>query len=314
MRGTLSPKLKEFIASVNVAAAEFKASGVELTPTQARANLQKLSAFVTQPVAITFSESAVVTVNNGLATIPVQLMSDKPNQSLPILVYFHGGGHMCGDIPQYEPLARRMVKHSNCHVVLVDYRRSPEFRYPAGIEDCELVLAHLNQIQELAHNGEIFIGGDSAGGAISSSILMRQAKGQSLCPEVVIDKQLLIYPSLDYTGSTASYLENGTGYLLEHTRIDWYFDHYFNTASERQAASPLFGPLLTRYPKTLILTASCDPLRDEGEQFAARLAEAGKSVSHYQFEGMIHAFMNLEDLIVEECQDLHRRIGAFLAN
>lgn len=327
MRGKLSPKLEEFIRNVNVAAAEFKASGVPLTPQQARTNLKKLSAFVTDVPEIQYQKNWLLSFvdEEGIERqIPTLVLSEAPEQSRPILVYFHGGGHMCGDLEQYDPMCRKMALASRCHVVVVDYRLSPEHPYPAGIVDAESAILSLGQLRPLQHNGQVFIGGDSAGGAICGSILMRIAQGRSLVPKGLINKQVLIYPSLDYSGSTPSYLENGHGYLLEKERIAWYFDHYFQANEERRAVSPLFGPLLPEpkqsegagaegdFPKTLIITAECDPLRDEGLKYKERLGSHGVKVVHQHFDGLIHAFMNLEDLIKEECEALYSTIGKFL--
>lgn len=311
MRGKLSPKLQSFIDAVNIAAAEFKASGAELTPIQARKNLAKLSAFLTQTPTIAAHTDSAVIVNNR--NIPVRLFSASTDQALPLVIYFHGGGHMCGDIELYDSMCRKIANAGQCHVLSVEYRLSPEHPYPAGIEDAELVIEHIDQITStIDFDGQLCIAGDSAGGAICTSILMRRATGQSLSTQTKIDKQILIYPSVDYTGSTESFNTNGVGYLLENSRINWYFDHYFMQGTDRREASPLFGPLPRVYPKTLVITADCDPLRDEGELYVTRLMERGIPVEHKQFKGMIHAFMNLEDLVETECQTLYQHIGAFI--
>ncbi|MDC2887753.1 alpha/beta hydrolase [Psychrosphaera algicola] len=311
MRGELSPKLTDFIATVNVAAKAFKSSGQTLTTEQARLNLQKLSAFVTKVPEISFI--ADKEIRHETLSVPVRLFSPDTQRPLPVLVYFHGGGHMCGDIELYDPMCRKLAIHSHCHVVAVEYRRSPEHPYPCGLVDAEITIKNIQLVLgDVQHNGQIFIAGDSAGGAICTSILMRQTSYGSILSGVTIDKQILIYPSVDYTGSTGSYIENGTGYLLENNRIKWYFDHYFTANEDRKLASPLFGPLPENYPKTLIITAGCDPLRDEGLAYLERLITKGVETQHVQFEGMIHAFMNIEDLVPDECQSLYSEISRFV--
>ena len=122
----------------------------------------------------------------------------------------------------------------------------------------------------------------------------------------------MIYPNVDYTGDSPSIQENGTGFLLEQSKIKWYFEHYFANNEDQVAVSPLFGPITADLPSTLIITAGCDPLRDEGEAYAQALNDAGVFVKHHPFEHMIHAFMNLEDLVPDECKHLYQLIGNFI--
>ena len=307
MRGRLDPQLEEFIGAVNVAAAEAKASGLVLTPEMARANLRKLSAFMTTSPDIAKTANRVISVQGH--NVAVRVYSPKPDSALPVFVYFHGGGHMCGDVELYDPMCRRFALNGQCVVVSVDYRLAPEYPYPIGLDDCELALRHYKQaLDGFAHTEEVIIGGDSAGGAICTSLTMRRMLGSDL----KIDKQVLIYPSVDYTGSTESYQSNGTGYLLENTRIKWYFDHYFANHEDRQSASPLFNEINQLAPKSLVITAGCDPLRDEGLAYASKLKAAGVEVQHLGFDGMIHAFMNIEDLVPNQCSELHKCIGEFI--
>jgi len=307
MRGVLSKKLNGFIMTVNEAIAEAKASGGVATPELAREKLAALGAFVTKVPNIAFAKDRVITAANH--DIPVKVYSPSPAQELPVLIYFHGGGHMCGSADLYDPMCRNMSLAAHCIVINVDYRLAPEFPYPDGIDDAEYVVKNYQSVlQDLSFNNKLVIGGDSAGGAICTSLTMRKTAD----PALDFSKQILIYPSVDYTMSSPSIEENGTGFFLEKARIDWYFDNYFVDPNDRKNASPLYGPVNAESPESLVILAGCDPLRDEGASYARKLVEAGVSVEKYQFDNMIHAFMNLEDLVPEECSRLYQLMGDFV--
>lgn len=313
MRGQVAEHLKEFLAQVNLAAAQAKQDGIKPSPMLARQNLQKLSAFMTDVVDVhsvydTSLSSAANCAENGIP-VRVFIPAAIEKKALPVLIYFHGGGHMCGSVELYDPMCRKMANAAEAIVISVEYRLAPEFPYPAGIQDALAVVKHYQTLlTDVRFNEELYIGGDSAGGAICASIVMAMNTDQT----IKVDKQVLIYPSLDYTGSTESYQDNGTGYLLENTRIKWYFDHYFANGEDRTSASPLFNVLPSHAPETLVITAGCDPLMDEGLLYVEKLSKAGIINEHKHFAGMIHAFMNIEDLVPQECQELYSVIGKFL--
>jgi len=221
---------------------------------------------------------------------------------------------MCGSIDLYDPISRQLARETNSIVICVDYRLSPESPYPAGIDDCQQVLMHYKTLlQGMKHNNQVCIVGDSAGGAICTTLVMNSLKNESL----KIDKQILIYPSVDYTMSEASIEDNGQGFLLEQDKIKWYFQQYFQQDSLNQTnikkASPIFGNFTSAMPETLIITAGCDPLRDEGLAYADALKAAGVNVSQQHFEGLTHAFMLLQSLVVDECAATYQGIADFLA-
>ncbi|NMP31807.1 alpha/beta hydrolase [Thalassotalea sp. M1531] len=311
MRGTLSPKLTEFLTQVNAAAAEAKAQGVTYTPEIVRGNLDKLAAFIPNGPDITFVQDRSLTLNGRV--INTRVYSPDPAAALPVLIHYHGGGHMCGSIDLYDSASRMMAKMANCVVICPDYRLAPEHPYPAGIDDCEAVLLnHRKLLDGVNHNYQLNIMGDSAGGAICTTLSKRFTQNS----DIEINKQLLIYPSVDYTMQSASIEENGQGFLLEQARVKWYFEQYFqekysdgHTLSE---ASPLLGSFDRSMPETIVFTAGCDPLRDEGNAYVEKLNAAGVNVEHHQFDGMIHAYMLLHDLVKEECMETYQRLAAFL--
>ncbi|GAA0297844.1 hypothetical protein GCM10009128_15780 [Psychrosphaera haliotis] len=307
MRGELAQHLNEFIDGVNQAIAKAKEDGVTATPELARENLAKLGAFVSQVPKIAYAEENYVFADQ--VEVPVRVYSPSPKEELPVVIYFHGGGHMCGSTELYDPMCRKIAIAAKCVVVSVDYRLSPEFPYPAGINDCEDVVRGYHQVlKDVSYGNEVIIAGDSAGGAICSTLAIRAQKDTSL----KIDKQVLIYPSVDYTMSEPSVEENGTGFLLEKTRIQWYFDNYFDDYEDRKEMSPLYGEFDASMPESLVIIAGCDPLRDEGLEYAKKLKAAGVNVDVREFKNMIHAFMNIEDLVPDECRELYQLIGDFV--
>lgn len=307
MRGTLSPKLEDFIAKVNTLIAQAAAAGIVATPAMARERLNGLAAFVTREEPITYSDKAVIELDDH--AVPVLIYSPNPHHALPVMVYFHGGGHMCGSAELYDPMCRRLANAAQVVVVSVDYRLAPEYPYPAALDEAEQVLLRYREVlSQVAHTDELIVAGDSAGGAMASSMVGRMVNN----PSLHIDQQVLIYPSVDYSMSMPSISSNGAGFFLEEARIRWYFEHYFPADLDPLSASPLHTALPERLPRTLVIVAGCDPLRDEGVAYAKRLLEAGADVELKSFHDMIHAFMNLEDLVPEECAELYRHIGSFV--
>ena len=308
MRGQLDPKLNDFIGSVNKAIAQAKEDGVVPSPELAREKLAALAAFNTNIPDISYVMSTTIT--SPETNIPVTVYSPSPTKALPVIVFFHGGGHMCGDSKLYDPMCRKIAIASSCVVISVDYRLSPENPYPNGLNDAEYVVKHYQQVLSgvLFDQNKLFIAGDSAGGAICTSLTMRQANDDKL----TFSKQILIYPSVDYTMSLPSAEENGIGFFLEKTRVQWYFDNYFLNNEDRKMASALFNPIGQNAPETLVVIAGCDPLRDEGLAYADKLKEQGIATKVKVFKNMIHAFMNIEDLVPDECSELFSSIGEFV--
>jgi len=311
MRGSVSDKLKPFLNDVNTAIEEAKLNNVNFTPEIVRGNLDKLSVLIGQGPELPFVSDRVFELNDR--PIPARIYHPAPAEHLPVILHFHGGGHMCGSVDLYDTISRKIAKATHCIVICVEYRLAPEYPYPAGIDDCQYALIHYQQVlTNLNFNDNIYILGDSAGGAICTTLTMNSLTN----PNIKIDKQILIYPSVDYTMCTDSIVENGSGFLLEQDRITWYFQQYFQDnnlhSDTAKKASPLLGHFSPKMPKTLIITAGCDPLRDEGDLYLKSLKSAAVYVEHHQFDGMIHAFMLLDSLVKEECDKTYQIIGDFI--
>jgi len=307
MRGIVSEKLVPFLAQVNETLAEAKKQGVAFSPQLVRQSLDKLAPLIGQGPAVSFVENRRLLVEGR--EIPVRIYSPSPDKSLPVVIHYHGGGHMCGSVELYDPICRKVAQQASCIVISVEYRLAPEHPYPAGIDDCRYVLAHYQQcLTGLKFSNDIYIMGDSAGGAICTTLAMLSQQDKSL----KIDKQILIYPSVDYTCQHASFIENGTGFLLEQQRITWYFEQYFQNDKNYKSASPLHGEITHSLPSTLVITAGCDPLRDEGLAYVDALKNACVPVQHYQFDGLIHAYMLLDELVAQECQQTYQMLADFI--
>lgn len=307
MRGVISSKLENFIEQANIAAAQAKSDGVKLTPSLVRANLDKLAAFIGEGPELPYVNDCSFTTPTH--NIEARVYSPDATQALPVVLHYHGGGHMCGSIDLYDPISRKIAKHSNCIVIAVEYRLAPEHPFPAGIEDSQYALEHYKELlTEVQFTNQLFIAGDSAGGAICTTLASQNLNSKN----VKIDKQILIYPSVDYSMSFASIEENGTGFLLEKAKVTWYFDHYFQNNELMKDVSPLFMPVDKSMPETIIFSAGCDPLRDEAIAYGESLSKVGVKVEHHALDGMIHAYMLLDSLVSEECESTYQLIGEFI--
>ena len=225
--------------------------------------------------------------------IPVRVYTPDVRKPAPALVYFHGGGWVLGDLESHDAVARTLANQVPCVVASVDYRLAPEAKFPAAVDDSyaatEWISAHA---QELGiDRARIAVGGDSAGGNLAAVVsqLARDRQG----PELVF--QLLIYPGTDMRMSFPSIEENADGPLLTKASMVWFIGHYLRTADDKinPLASPLLAPNLSDLPPAFILTAECDPLRDEGEAYGRSLEAAGVPAEVKCYAGMPHGFFSL---------------------
>jgi acetyl esterase len=226
--------------------------------------------------------------------IPVRIYTpsaaDAPS---PCLVYFHGGGWVIGTLDGYDAICTIVANRSGCKVVSVDYRLSPEHKFPVPFDDCYAALqwVHSSHREIGVDPDRIAVGGDSAGGNLSAAVAIkaRDTNGPPL------RHQLLVYPVTNYAFDTQSYRDNADRYLLTADMMHWFWDHYLESPSDgaHPLASPLRAENLAGLPPATVVTAEYDPLRDEGEAYANRLAEAGVPVEHIRYDGHIHAFWQM---------------------
>ena len=311
MRGTVSPKLEPFLLQVNEAIATAKAQGIGYTPQATRDGLNNLAGLMADGPEI--ANVSDVYLPNYETQVRVRIYNPAPDKALPVLLHFHGGGHMCGSIELYDPISRELATHCQAIVMCIDYRLAPEYPYPQGLNDCQYLLENFAQLLK-GHQftDDLYIAGDSAGGAICTSLVANNLDNEA----IEIDKQILIYPSVDYTMSFPSCQENGEGFLLEMAKVEWYFEQYFSDSSPSESllksASPLHHSFSNNMPDTLLITAGCDPLRDEGAVYATLMKGAGAKCKHIQFDDMIHAYMLVNDLVVEEYEETLDLIADFI--
>ena len=219
--------------------------------------------------------------------------------AVPVLIYFHGGGWVIGDLDTHDTLCRELANAAGIVVVAVDYRMGPEHRFPAAVDDAIAATKWVHaQADTLGvDRRRIAVGGDSAGGNRAAVVALHaRAAG-----DLPLAYQLLIYPSTDMRRISPSHTRNGQGYLLTSDTIAYFQGHYLPDAALELdwRASPLLHPDLRNLPPALVLTAGYDPLRDEGIDYAQRLSLAGSRATHIGFERQIHGFILMGRVIDE---------------
>lgn len=210
----------------------------------------------------------------------------------PLVVYYHGGGWVVGDLDTHDGLCRFLARELDASVLAVDYRLAPEHQFPAAADDA--VAAFRWAVSAAATLGcdpaRVGVAGDSAGGNLSAVVSLVTTREGGPRPAA----QLLIYPATDLLNRHASYRLFADGFFLTAAEMDWYTGHYLpnREAGRDPRASPLLAPDLSGLPPAVVLTAGFDPLRDEGEAFARRLEEAGVPTTLRRFPGLVHGFAN----------------------
>ena len=230
--------------------------------------------------------------------IPIRIFkTGEKNKIRKVILFFHGGGWISGNIDSYSVICRNMANQTGYTVVSVDYRLAPENPFPAGLSDCYEVAKQIFQDRQFmkVKSENIVIAGDSAGGNLAAAVsLMARDKG-----DFIPLKQILLYPATqsNYSEDTpfTSLRENGTGYLLTTKKMKDFMELYLGDKKDLQNpyVAPLLANDLSHQPKTLIITAEYDPLRDEGEAYGMRLEEFGNTVTVRRIPGALHGFLSL---------------------
>ena len=291
---------------------------IEVASSRRLADLKKLDAMRI------FLKKLDTKIYNGDYEVPVSLyfpteedmkLEPEKRSHLSVLLFFHGGGWVTESIATYNRVCARMAQATGCIVASVEYRLAPEYRFPTAFEDCYAAAKALYTNHSILkiHSDQITIMGDSAGGNLTAAVCLKARDTGEFTPK----RQILIYPALYncYTEASPypSVQENGTEYLLTAVKMEDYLNLYESSPKDRQ--NPYFAPLLEKdfscLPKTLILTAELDPLRDEGEDYGKRLQEAGNEVEVHRIANAFHGFFALGIRFLH-VQESFSYINAFL--
>jgi acetyl esterase len=230
-------------------------------------------------------------------SIPIRIyMPREASEPLPVATFLHGGGFLLGDLDTHDVACRRLARDGDCIVVAVDYRRGPEHRFPAAVDDAWASFRWI--VENAAKLGgdptRVGVVGDSAGGNLATavSLLARDAGG----PAPIV--QILIYPALDFYRRAESHRRFGRGFLLSSSTIDWYSANYADRSDwDDMRASPLLAKDVSGVAPAYIVTAGFDPLRDEGRAYAARLREARVDARLHEERTLTHGFLNMAGVI-----------------
>jgi acetyl esterase len=307
----LSPEARSLLdMAYRVGAPKFH----ELSPAQARQSFPKLQfAFRPEAPAVASTSEVPIPRPDGSALLSrlYRPLSSAPQDVLPLLIYFHGGGWCVGDVASYDVLCRQLANASGCAVLSVDYRLAPEDPFPAALDDAALAFGWaVAQAGLLGIDaGRIALGGDSAGGNLSI-VTALSLRGAAAEPRFL----LLIYPSTEIRSERPSRQAYGEGYFLDFGTLKWFFERYLPDGNtEDWRASPMRAASLAGLPPALLIAAEFDPLVDDCAAFARRLREEGGEVEYLQVDGMVHGFMTLGRLFPQAEEVLQAAAGALAA-
>lgn len=239
--------------------------------------------------------------------IPLRIYRAATDAPRPGLIFFHGGGWVLCGLSTHDVVCRALARRAGATVVSVDYRLAPEHQFPAAVEDAYAATLWVGEnLERLGIDpARLSVGGDSAGGNLATvvTLLCRDQGGPAIA------SQALVYPVTDLGSlDTPSYEEFADGHSLTRSLMQWFRSHYLAKEEDglHPHASPLRAANLSGLPPALILTAECDPLRDEGEAYALRLQQAGNAVTLQRYAGMIHPFFTLSGAIPQGMQAIEQ--------
>jgi acetyl esterase len=294
MPAELDPEARALLADM-AEAGSLPAQALSVAATRADFEASFATSEDTEPVG----EVRDLEVPGPAGGVPVRVYAPDAERPHPVLVFAHGGGWVRGSVETHDDLCRSLTNEAGCAVVSVDYRRPPEHPFPAALEDVYATLQWVADFGSNVHlDGErVAVGGDSAGGnlAAATALLARDRDGPDLA------HQVLLYPVLDSAMDTDSYEAFASGYIPSRESMAYYWEQYLDSPVD--GANPYASPLRVRDPGGLapatVLTAECDPLRDEGQAYAARLEEGGVPVLSSTVEGLTHGFLSFPERFEE---------------
>jgi acetyl esterase len=270
-----------------------------------------LATFDGEPEAVDTVEDRAVPGPGG--EIPVRVYRPARTDPLPVVAWFHAGGAVVGDLETADRTCRKLANRSGALIVSVDYRRAPEHRFPAAVNDCWTVTRwiadHASELGGDPHR--LAVGGDSVGGGFAAAVAQRAAREGA----PALRHQLLVCPFLDMTLQHPSMDEYADGYLVTKVLIGWFADHYLGPDGDPTdlRASPLLAPGPTGCAPATIVTAEFDPARDEAIEYAKKLTGDGVPVVVDHYDGMIHIFFALGGVVDRAEEAMTRSAGALRA-
>lgn len=281
----------------------------ELTVDEARAAYHTLYEMLPKPEIAHIDER---TLPGPAGPIPIRIYTGDEaaaHEAPPVLVWFHGGGFVIGDLDTADNVARALANRSDAKVVSVGYRLAPEDPFPAPVDDAYAATAWVSDhADEIGADGSrLAVGGHSAGANLAAVVSqLARAAGTP-----AIQLQILACPTVDGVEQWPSRDENAEGYFLTRSTMDWFLANY---VGGRDANNPRISPLrasdLSGLPPAVVITAELDPLRDEGRAYAAALAGAGVKVEPLHYDGQIHDFYTFEDVLPDARDALDRMAKA----
>jgi len=261
-----------------------------MSPADVRQLFLKRKSMV-EPVAPNLSKVEDIKINHNIQIRLYRPLHSSLTDILPVLVYYHGGGMMIGDLETHDTLCRELCQFSNVCVIAVHYRRAPESRFPTAVDDSWLAFQWIvkNSDHLRIDKNSIAVAGDSAGGTLAAVVAIFARDHH-----IKIQYQVLIYPATDQTLSYSSIEEFANGYVLTKENILFYRSHYINPSDYADfRASPILASNLSNLAPAFVLTAGFDPLIDEGSAYAEKLKAAGNIVEYKCYPDMIHGFVRM---------------------
>lgn len=318
----LHPRMRELLARIHRAGRpDFAGLGVD----EARARYARGAEILDLPRAPLARVQALSLPMRAGPPRPARLYADRPANPAapqPVLLFLHGGGFVVGDLETHDSLCRQLARRAGCAVLALDYRRAPEHRFPAAVEDSLDALAWLGDPPPALglDPRRLALGGDSAGGTLAAVLALAAAgclpagaSGAAGLPSPAL--QLLFYPACGSRLDSASHRDYAEGHLLSTATLAWFFDHYAPEPAMRE--DPRFAPLLAEgfeevAPLWLGL-AACDPLHDDALAYAHRLALAGVPVTPRIWPGVVHDFLKMGRALPEALEALDEAAAALRA-
>ncbi|MBS0278952.1 MAG: alpha/beta hydrolase [Proteobacteria bacterium] len=299
----LDPVLKAFLDQV---ASMGGPKTWEMTPAEARESFAALMQLAgPKDIPIGKVTNIAIPAPHGEIAARAYAPVAASGQGLPTLVFFHGGGWVIGNIDTHDGLCRMIANGSGCRVISVEYRLSPESKYPDAVDDAVAALEWVekNAAQLGVDANLLAVGGDSAGGALAAVVAqIAKAKGG---PK--LSYQLLLFPVTQIGEETRSLREYAEGYFLERKTLDWFYAHYLPGDADRKdpRISPLVAEDVSGLPPAYVMLAGFDPLHDEGLAYAEKLRAAGVPVTVADYPDMVHDFIYLQSVLPQASEALN---------